>query len=219
MIDTVTTGEHVCGEFGASCDGCPNSTEAQSTRMLDARLKGTSRDALPTLYLSGPMSGHDQLNFPAFNAAARRLRCLGFPVINPADFGADEAYTWAQCIARDCFCLSFARVIVLLPGWEASKGSNAELDHALNLNIPAVTLECFGDKVVSRYFKRIEMEAVARLDEERRKLGAGVIEATGEVIVAPLDMLVAAIELQARDAARKAGPALRPRGEVTYDDD
>ena len=38
------------------------------------------------IYLSGPMSGLPELNFPAFHAEAARLRALGFEVVNPADF-------------------------------------------------------------------------------------------------------------------------------------
>lgn len=37
------------------------------------------------VYISGPMSGLPDLNFPAFNAAAQQLRELGLDAVNPAD--------------------------------------------------------------------------------------------------------------------------------------
>lgn len=38
------------------------------------------------IYVSGPMTGHPDLNRPAFDAAAKRLREEGHFVINPHDF-------------------------------------------------------------------------------------------------------------------------------------
>ena len=38
-----------------------------------------------TIYVSGPMSGLPDLNFPAFHAAAAELRALGHTVVNPAE--------------------------------------------------------------------------------------------------------------------------------------
>ncbi|MGE5607641.1 MAG: DUF4406 domain-containing protein, partial [Bacillota bacterium] len=43
-------------------------------------------DRTKPLYLSGPMSGLPEHNIPAFNAAAARLRRLGFCVVNPAEY-------------------------------------------------------------------------------------------------------------------------------------
>lgn len=37
------------------------------------------------IYISGPMTGLPEKNFPAFNAEANRLRALGFDVVNPVD--------------------------------------------------------------------------------------------------------------------------------------
>ncbi len=38
-----------------------------------------------TIYISGPMSGLPECNYPAFNAAAAHLRALGYSVENPAE--------------------------------------------------------------------------------------------------------------------------------------
>ena len=40
------------------------------------------------IYISGPMTGHADHNFPAFDAAAERLRAEGHFVINPAELAA-----------------------------------------------------------------------------------------------------------------------------------
>ncbi len=37
------------------------------------------------IYIAGPMRGHKYYNFPAFDAAAERLRRLGFEPVSPAD--------------------------------------------------------------------------------------------------------------------------------------
>ncbi len=38
------------------------------------------------VYISDPMTGIKDDNFPTFSAAARALRSVGYEVVNPADF-------------------------------------------------------------------------------------------------------------------------------------
>src|SRR4051812_42987166 len=92
-----------------------------------------SSELKPVLYLSGPMSGHDNFNFPAFNAAADALRRLGYPVLNPADFGCHPRHTWADCLQRDLTVMGYADVVVVLPGWQNSKGARLETRVAIDL--------------------------------------------------------------------------------------
>jgi hypothetical protein len=154
-------------------------------RWLDTALAGHSRDNLPTIYLSGPMTGYENHNFPTFNEAARRLRLLGFPVLNPADFGGeDETNTYRVCLARDLLLLPHAKVVVMLPGWEESRGAGLEFDTALAMKIPVVR-ECdFGRKVVAKLFRQFEAEAIFILDQKRRELDVAY-DATGSVLVGP----------------------------------
>jgi len=95
------------------------------------------------VYLAGPMTGLPEMNFPAFHAAAHKLRAAGHEVFNPAEFGADKSEAGRRSILRDelawiCEC---AEAIALLPGWEMSSGATAELAvaNALDLKVMRLT--------------------------------------------------------------------------------
>lgn len=89
------------------------------------------------LYISGPMSGIEGHNFPAFNAAAAKVRALGYDVVNPVDINPDATLSWKQCLRKDLRELCDCDGIVLLPGWERSEGANLELHvaHRLGLEV------------------------------------------------------------------------------------
>lgn len=81
------------------------------------------------MYLSGPMTGHPDWNYPAFHAAARMLRAWGHAVINPA-----ESYNGDQSLSFDTYMrldlkqiLEACDTIVVLPGWEKSPGAVLEV--------------------------------------------------------------------------------------------
>ena len=89
----------------------------------------------PVLYLSGPMSGIPDFNAAAFFRATDMLREKGYTVINPHELpepdvaGLSELESWAEYLARDV--MLFAKItapvtLVLLPGWEQSRGSLLE---------------------------------------------------------------------------------------------
>jgi len=81
------------------------------------------------IYVAGPMTGIEELNFPAFNAETARLRALGHEVINPAEVNPDPKADWTDCMVMDIRELLTCEAIVLLPGWEKSKG--ARIEHAI----------------------------------------------------------------------------------------
>ncbi len=101
----------------------------------------------PSLYLSGPMSGADEHNFPAFNKAASALRALGYPVINPADFGICEGRSYKDHMIRDLIVLADVDCLVMLPYWKRSKGARLEHHVATVLGIPAMLLSEFMAKL------------------------------------------------------------------------
>lgn len=98
-------------------------------------------------YLAGPMTGIPQFNFPAFDAAAARLRSFGFEVISPHEQDSPAVQeaarkspdgkldsndriageSWGQILARDVRLVADdVDGIVFLPGWEKSRGARLE---------------------------------------------------------------------------------------------
>lgn len=93
------------------------------------------------VYLSGPMSGIEAHNFPAFNAAAAKLRALGFTVVNPAEINVDVGASWHECLRKDMAALATCDMLALLAGWENSDGAHLELHVAHRLGMEIVMLE------------------------------------------------------------------------------
>ncbi|HEF4732723.1 MULTISPECIES: DUF4406 domain-containing protein [Burkholderia cepacia complex] len=88
------------------------------------------------LYLAGPMTGYPELNFPSFHAEAKRLRALGFEVVNPAEINADMSMPWRECMKADIRELLTCDGVAMLDGWEQSKGARLEHHIALALSLP-----------------------------------------------------------------------------------
>lgn len=88
------------------------------------------------IYLAGPMRGLPELNFPKFNEVANKLRAAGHAVFNPAENApripstADGLDDFSYWMAIDLSEVCKAEAIVMLPGWEASKGARLELHTA-----------------------------------------------------------------------------------------
>lgn len=88
------------------------------------------------VYLSGPMSGFPEWNFPAFNAAAEHLRNAGYRVFNPAELPHPADTTPLKVFMReDIRALLGADIVVVLPEWEKSKGARLEVLIAQNLGL------------------------------------------------------------------------------------
>lgn len=114
------------------------------------------------IYLAGPMRGIPEFNFPAFFAAADKLRADGHIVFNPAERDnlvhgtdiskgnttGDEAIATQQhgfnlrdALGADlAWICAEAEAIALLPGWENSKGANAERATAIALGLQVIEL-------------------------------------------------------------------------------
>ena len=93
------------------------------------------------VYISGPMTGLPELNFPAFHTAAKALRAMGFKVTNPAELNPDPKANWRACMRVDIKALCDCDGLVLLPGWEESDGAHLELHLAHRLGIKVDTLD------------------------------------------------------------------------------
>lgn len=90
------------------------------------------------VYLSGPMSGIAENNFPEFHRWAKDLRDRGFDVVSPAEI--EEAGTWEMCLRADLRELCTCDTIALMPGWENSKGAHLELHIAHRLGMVVMHL-------------------------------------------------------------------------------
>ena len=91
-------------------------------------------------YLSGPMSGFHQANFPLFQRAAQTLREKGFQIISPVELDQAESKKagnlmvkpWGHYIGRDVsLIIQQCDGIIVLPQWEASPGCRIEMYVAL----------------------------------------------------------------------------------------
>lgn len=94
------------------------------------------------VYLSGPMTGLPDLNFPAFREAAATLRALGAEVYNPAEY--DDRLDGAPFVLSEAFveyatyiCRE-ADAVVALPGSQNSPGATAEMALARALGKPVL---------------------------------------------------------------------------------
>ena len=87
------------------------------------------------IYIAGPMTGIKDMNFPAFNAETKRLRALGYDVVNPAEIVTDKTTPWNIAMRKDIIALMACDTIVFLVGWENSKGAWIEykLGHDLGM--------------------------------------------------------------------------------------
>lgn len=93
------------------------------------------------IYIAGPMTGLPELNYPAFNNEAQRLRALGYEVENPAENPEPPCKSWAMYMRMAVTQLAACDCVALLPGWETSKGASIEhrLAHDLALRVVPVS--------------------------------------------------------------------------------
>jgi len=100
------------------------------------------------LYLAGPMAGHADHNFALFNRVARLLRDQGYQVFNPAenkDGGVRRSR--AFYMRRDLPALMESDEVVVLPGWEQSRGASLEVWMAIDLDLPVYQYSEVGETV------------------------------------------------------------------------
>ncbi len=88
------------------------------------------------LYISGPMTGHEDFNRPAFHEAARQLRQAGYRVTNPAEKGLPDSAPWQMHMRADIKAMMDCDGLAILAGWQNSRGANAETNLAHALGIP-----------------------------------------------------------------------------------
>ena len=97
-------------------------------------------------YIAGPMTGYPDLNFPAFHAAAARLRAMGIDAVNPAEINPDKGMSWKECMRTDIAALVTCDSILLLDGWEKSKGATLEAQIAERLELEVLQMRAEDTK-------------------------------------------------------------------------
>lgn len=80
------------------------------------------------VYVSGPMTGYPEHNYPAFHAASLMLRGQGYEVVNPAEnFDGRMDLEPETYLRRDFTQMATeCNAIYLLEGWKNSTGARAE---------------------------------------------------------------------------------------------
>lgn len=105
-------------------------------------ISGDEKGDLPSegvdWYISGPMTGIEDFNYPAFEEAARFLREQGFSVDSPHEhFGGDQSLELTEYLRHDISesILKLRRGLIMLPGWETSVGAYVEVTVALAIGL------------------------------------------------------------------------------------
>jgi hypothetical protein len=100
------------------------------------------------VYVSGPMRGYPDHNYPAFDLAASVLRQYGYEVVNPAEHFSGRKDLDQETYLRADVGLMAERcnAIFLLPGWQNSEGARLEYAVAKALNMEIINPEIEGDE-------------------------------------------------------------------------
>lgn len=94
------------------------------------------------IYLSGPMTGYEDFNYPRFRTATERLRQLGYDVINPAETAGGVTHLpRATFMSIDVGYVEACDAVVVLPGWHRSQGAILEVMLAHNLGKPVYVFD------------------------------------------------------------------------------
>jgi Domain of unknown function (DUF4406) len=126
--------------------------------LMVSRLKNSKNEG-KQVYLSGPMRGYEEFNFPAFISAAKELRAKGYRVYDPAEqelehgfdpktglYADDRQVTIRELILEDLVWIcQFADKVVVLPGWENSKGAQAEVACARAVGVEVIEFGQVGN--------------------------------------------------------------------------
>ncbi len=76
------------------------------------------------IYLSGPMSGIEARNKPAFYMMEHIVKQFGVQVLSPAHHPPDMPYEWYM--RRDITFVCQANIMIMLKGWRSSPGAMVE---------------------------------------------------------------------------------------------
>jgi hypothetical protein len=113
------------------------------------------------LYLAGPMSGYPKHNYPLFNRVATRLRAMGYHVFNPAENKDGGKLRPRSFYMRlDIPALIESDAVVVLPGWEHSRGASLEVWLAIDLDMPVYRCLELDGRVELKRAGRLELDSL-----------------------------------------------------------
>ena len=123
----------------------------------------TAEARVAIFYVSGPMTGYDGHNFDAFDTTEKVLKELGFQVLTPAQDGDldDEGLgtaTREEFMRRDIDWVLSSDGVVVLDGWEMSRGARLEVAVAREIGLPIFRLE--GEELVEEDYTTTLEEAL-----------------------------------------------------------
>ncbi|WP_454301132.1 DUF4406 domain-containing protein [Salana multivorans] len=105
------------------------------------------------LYVAGPMSGLPEFNYPAFHAAAARLRAAGYEVENPAENTKPLDTPWAEFLTDALTQVLKSDGIALLPGSHLSRGARLEVHVALEPRQAHRHRRAVGGRAMTPYYE------------------------------------------------------------------
>ena len=104
------------------------------------------------IYISGPMTGYEDLNRPAFLKVQDTLEDMGHEVFNPINH-SQEVRHLALAVDLDWICMK-AEGMVMLFNWVRSSGAGAELATAKALDLPVWYQEALHPDQFMSYVQR-----------------------------------------------------------------
>ena len=106
-----------------------------------------------TIYISGSITGVEDLNKPKFDEAEKRFSELGYVVINPHNIKLrkNQKPIWQNYMINDiAILLKYCNKVAVLDDWSNSKGAKIEIFLAQEFGIEIIeadTLQPFNRKL------------------------------------------------------------------------
>lgn len=104
-------------------------------------------------YISGPMTGIPEYNYPMSELVTKELRAKGYIIVTPtevgnaleAEYGVERyALSYPEYIKANVIALLDCASIILLPGWRDSTGAKLELHIAQTMKMTVWNIRLDG---------------------------------------------------------------------------
>jgi hypothetical protein len=110
--------------------------DGDDVNIVNEEIVESEEHGMHKLYIAGPMTGKEDFNHEMFHKVTREFRQVNFEVCNPAEyFDGDTTRPRKDYMRESVKYLLEADTIVLLPGWEESKGARLEAAIATELDL------------------------------------------------------------------------------------